>query len=149
MGMLAMNNGQRIKSAVRKGASSGKRLQFATIEKYTTCKGYSYPVTPEIIMDLKQGGYSLTDAEKQILSSASNVHWTQSEPRISFTTSIPVQPTVPQVSVSQVMRSTDAQPSIQFTINDNEAFGRHDDVPIMVQQSENSLDHQVAQWDTE
>jgi hypothetical protein len=47
------------------------------------------------------------------------------------------------------MRSTDAQPSIQFTINDNEAFGRHDDVPIMVQQSENSLDHQVAQWDTE
>jgi hypothetical protein len=59
-------------------------------------------------MDLKQGGYSLTDAEKQILSSASNVHWTQSELQISFTTSIPVQPAAPQVSVSQVMRSTNA-----------------------------------------
>jgi hypothetical protein len=45
MGMHVMKNGQEIKSIVRKGVSSGKRLQFATIENYTACRGYIYPAT--------------------------------------------------------------------------------------------------------
>ncbi|KAM0824295.1 hypothetical protein ACQ4PT_070292 [Festuca glaucescens] len=117
MGMQAIRAAHKPKSAVRVGASSRKKLQFSTIEKYLACRGYKYPTTSDEILDLQQMGYSLSDAEKRILSPSPAVHWTTSEPRISFASTVPFQFPESSQMAPQVIHSTTSEPRIQFSTN--------------------------------
>ncbi|KAM0888596.1 hypothetical protein ACQ4PT_028241 [Festuca glaucescens] len=87
MGFNAICAAGKMKSSIRSGSAVQKKLQFATIVNYPACQGYRYPATAEEIQDLQQGGYILSDAEKVPVTPAPEVHWTNTEPSIPFSTS--------------------------------------------------------------
>jgi hypothetical protein len=73
------------KSVVRQNpVSSGRRIRFATIENYTACKGYIYPLSAELIKDLTDGGYELSSPERIPDPPSPAAFWTNAEPSIKF-----------------------------------------------------------------
>ncbi|KAM0881896.1 hypothetical protein ACQ4PT_032653 [Festuca glaucescens] len=112
LGLNAMREAGKPKSAIRSNSLARKKLQFTTIENYPACRGYRYPVSAEQIQDLQQGGYVLTEAEKIPAPPTPMIHWTAAEPRIQFGTTATwniVKPLVP------ILHSTRAEPCIQFS----------------------------------
>jgi hypothetical protein len=85
MGMNAMRMAGKPKSVVRRNpVHPGRRIRFATIEKYTACKGYRYPLSAELIKDLTDGGYELSSPERIPDPPSPAAIWTNAEPSIKL-----------------------------------------------------------------
>jgi hypothetical protein len=114
MGFNAMRAAGRLKSALRSNSQTRRKLQFATIENYPACKGYRYPASAELIQDLVQGGYDLSESEKIPAAPDPVTYWTEAEPRIQFGVAPHCKISKPLVPI---IHCTQSEPSIQFSMN--------------------------------